>query len=321
MREEGQDRAIGHATQGKTTKIDGNHKGRDVRKRTGINIIECNNANIIPSIITGNIANHVKSNVTITNDKNQQARESRQKPTRHQRTHATNRTSLDRSNIGVIQKYEARQEIPVADGPKDNTSDDNTHGKEQERGEGHFEESRNKTAWDNQLKGCVTMATRRISGNRKRKNTGKQLITYFRSTLEAPGNPESDMDAHLDKSTIFFTNKKLQEKTKEEMGKEDSIMEEHSKHPCKQQRVERMKNRIKQTTTAFLTTIIFTLIILNTGSRNTAGRKQGIETPQHGQCAQKQDNRDKKEDSRSLGNEGYRPGRTPQTSIKTNTSS
>jgi hypothetical protein len=94
------------------------------------------------------------------------------------------------------------------------------------------------------------------------------------------------------------------------MGKEDSIMEDHSKHPCKQQRMEqeRMKNRIKQTTTAFLTTIIVMLIILNTGSRNKA--------PQHGQCAQKQVNRDKKEDSRSLGNEGYRTGRTPQTSIK-----
>jgi hypothetical protein len=122
--EEGQDQAIGHATQGKTTKNDGNHKGRDVRRRTGINIIERNNAHIIPSIITGNIANHVKSNVTITNEENQQARESRQKPTRHQRAHATNRTSLDSSGIGVIQKYEAGKEILVADGPQDNTSDD-----------------------------------------------------------------------------------------------------------------------------------------------------------------------------------------------------
>jgi hypothetical protein len=140
------------------------------------------------------------------------------------------------------------------------------------------------------------MATRRISGNRKQKTTGKQLIAYFRSTLEAPGNQESDTDAHLDKSTIIVTSKKLQDETKEEMGKEDIIMEDHSKYPCKQQRMEqeRMKNRIKQTTTAFLTTIIVTLIILNTGSRNTAGLKQGIETPQHGQCAQKQDNRDKK---------------------------
>jgi hypothetical protein len=128
-------------------------------------------------------------------------------------------------------------------------------------------------------------------------------------TLEAPGNPESDTDAHLDKSTIIFTKKKLQDNTKEEMGKEDSIKEDHSKHPCKQQRMEqeRMKNIIKQTTTAFHTTIIVTLIILNTGSKNKA--------PQHGQCAQKQVNRDEKEDSRSLGNEGYRTGRTPQTSI------
>jgi hypothetical protein len=123
----------------------------------------------------------------------------------------------------------------------------------------------------------VTIATGRISGKRKRKNTGKQLITYFRSTLEAPGNPESGTDAHLDKSTIIFTNKKLQGNIKEEMGKEDSIMEDHSKHPCKQQRMEqeRMKNRIKQTTTAFLTTIIVTLILLNTGSRNKAQQHGG----------------------------------------------
>jgi hypothetical protein len=264
--EEGQDCAIGHATQGKTTKIDGNHKGRDVCRRTGIYIIERNNTHIIPSIITGNITNHVKSNVTITNEENQPARESRQKPARHQRMHATNRRSLDSSNIGVIQKYEARQEILVADGPQENTSDDNTYGKEQEGGEVHVEETRNNTAWDNQLKGCMTIATRRIRGNRKRKTTGKQLITYFWSTLVAPGNQELDTDAHLDKYTIIFTIKKLQDKTKEEVGKEDSIVEDHSKHLCKQQRIEqeRMKNIIKQNTTAFLTTIIITLIKLNT---------------------------------------------------------
>jgi hypothetical protein len=78
---------------------------------------------------------------------------------------------------------------------------------------------------------------------------------------------------------------------------------------------EHMKIRIKKTTTAFLTTIIVTLIILNTGSRNTARREQGIETPQHGQCAQEQDNKDEKEDSRSMGYECYTTGRTPQTSI------
>jgi hypothetical protein len=54
--------------------------------------------------------------------------------------HATNRTSLDSSGIGVIKKFEAGQEISVADGPPDNTSEDNTYGKEQERGEVHFEE-------------------------------------------------------------------------------------------------------------------------------------------------------------------------------------
>jgi hypothetical protein len=68
-----------------------------------------------------------------------------------------------------------------------------------------------------------------------------------------------------------------------------------------------MKNRIKQTTTAFLTTIIVTLILLNTGNRN--------KPQQHGQCAQKQVNEKEKEDSRSWGNEGYGTGRTLKTSI------
>jgi hypothetical protein len=70
--EEGQDCKIGHATQGKTAKNDGKHKGRNICRTTGINIIEHNNADIItnsiPSIITGNITNHVKRNVTITKE-------------------------------------------------------------------------------------------------------------------------------------------------------------------------------------------------------------------------------------------------------------
>jgi exopolysaccharide biosynthesis protein len=77
----------------------------------------------------------------------------------------------------------------------------------------------------------------------------------------------------------------------------------------------RMKHRIKQTITAFLTTIIVTLIILNTGNRNTDLRKQGIRTPQQEQCTHKQVNRDEKEDSRSMDNECNATGRTPQTSI------
>jgi hypothetical protein len=124
--------------------------------------------------------------------------------------HATNRTSLDSSGIGFIQKYKAGPEISVADGPQDKTSDDDTHGKNQESGDVHLEETRNNTAWDNQLEGCVTMTRKRIIGNRKRKATGKQLITYFLSTLEAPFNPASDTDAHLNRSTIILTIKKLQ---------------------------------------------------------------------------------------------------------------
>jgi hypothetical protein len=61
--EEGQDHTIGHATQGKTTKTDAHHEGRDGCSRTEINSIEHNNANII----TNNITKHVKKNVTITN--------------------------------------------------------------------------------------------------------------------------------------------------------------------------------------------------------------------------------------------------------------
>jgi hypothetical protein len=184
-----------------------------------------------------------------------------------------------------------------------------------------LEETRNNTAWDNQLKGCMIMMTRRIIGNRKRKATGKQLITYFGSTLEAPFIPAPDTDAHLDRSAIIFTIKKLQTckpkqdsntrprqrqqkerdqrtkyETNKQMDKEDGIMKDHSKHLCQQQRMEQecIKNRIKQTVTAFLTTIIVTLIILNTGKRNTAVHKQGIRTPQQEQCTHKQGNRDER---------------------------
>jgi hypothetical protein len=54
--------------------------------------------------------------------------------------HATNRTSLDSSEIGFIKKYKAGPEISVADDPQDKTSDDNTHGKKQESGKVHLEE-------------------------------------------------------------------------------------------------------------------------------------------------------------------------------------
>jgi hypothetical protein len=197
--EEGQDQAIGHATQGKTTKTGGNHKGRDVRNRTGI-YIEHNNANIITRIIT----NHEnKRNVTITNKKNQQARKSGQKHTRHQHTHATNRTSLASSGIGFIQKYEAGPEILVAVGTQDKTSDDNTHGKKQEREKVHLEETRNNKAWDNELKGWVTRTIYGRHGIRNRKSADEQLFTHFRGKLETTFSPALDRDTHLKKSTNF----------------------------------------------------------------------------------------------------------------------
>jgi hypothetical protein len=193
--------------------------------------------------------------------------------------HATNGTSIDSSGIGLIQEYEAGPEILMAAGTQDNTSDDNTHGKKQESREVELKVTRNHTAQDNQLKGCVTVTIKRIHGKRKRKSTGKQLITYFLWTLEAPFNPASDTNAHLDISTSIFAIKKLQTckpkqdsntrqrqiqpkkeyqgtkyETNKKMDKSNSIMEDHSKHPCQQQRMEqeRMKHRIKQTITAFL---------------------------------------------------------------------
>jgi hypothetical protein len=206
--EERQDRKIGHATQRKTSKNDGKHKGRNICRTTGINIIEHNNVDIItnriPSIITGNITNHVKRNVTIRNEENQQARKSGRKPTRHQHAHATNRTSLDSSGIGFIKEYEAGPKISVADGPQDKTSDDNTHGKKQESEKVHLEETRNNTAWDNQLKGLVTRTRDGKHGIRNRKLADEQLITHFLWTMETAFSPASDTDAHLKESTSIF---------------------------------------------------------------------------------------------------------------------
>jgi hypothetical protein len=219
--EEGQDCKIGHATQGKTAKNDGKCKGRNISRTTRIHIIEHNNANIItnniPSIITVNITNHVKRNVTIANKENKQAREGRQKPTRHQRTHATNRSSIDSSGIGFIPEYEAGPVILVADGPQDKTLDDNTHCKKQESGKVHLEETRNNTAWDNQLKGCVTGTRYRRHGKRNWKSTENQLITHFLWTREAAFDPALNTDAHLDKSTIIFVIRKVKScKTKQD---------------------------------------------------------------------------------------------------------
>jgi hypothetical protein len=118
--------------------------------------------------------------------------------------HATDGTSIDSSGISFIQEYEARPEISVADVPQDNTSDKNSHGKKQESGEVHLEKTRNHTAWDNQLKGCVTEMRKRRHGIRNRKLTEKQLIPYFLWTLEAPINLASDADAHLDRFTSIF---------------------------------------------------------------------------------------------------------------------
>jgi hypothetical protein len=57
----------------------------------------------------------------------------------------------------------------VAIGPQDKTSDDNTHGKKQEREQVHLEETRINTPWNNQLKGLVTRTRNEKHGIRNRK--------------------------------------------------------------------------------------------------------------------------------------------------------
>jgi hypothetical protein len=63
--EKKRDRITQSDMQHRKKKTDGNHKGRGVGSRTGINSIKHNNANII----TNNITKHVKRNVTITTRK------------------------------------------------------------------------------------------------------------------------------------------------------------------------------------------------------------------------------------------------------------
>jgi hypothetical protein len=127
-----------------------------------------------------------------------------------------NRTSLDSSGISFIQKYKAGPEISVAVGPQDKISDDNTHGKKQEREKVHFEETRNNTAWDNQ-KGLVTRTRNGRHGIRNRKSADEQLITHFLGTLETAFSPASDTDAHLMESTnINFIGKINLSKTKQD---------------------------------------------------------------------------------------------------------
>jgi hypothetical protein len=92
----------------------------------------------------------------------------------------------------------------VADGPQDKTSGDNTQGKKQESGKVHLEETRNKTAWDNQLKGFMNRTRYGRHGIRDRKSAEEQLITQFRWTLETAFSQASDTDAHLKESTSIF---------------------------------------------------------------------------------------------------------------------
>jgi hypothetical protein len=123
--------------------------------------------------------------------------------------HATNRTSLASSGIGFIKKYRAGPEILVAVNPQDKTSDDNKHGKKQEREEVHFEETRNNTAWNNRLKGWVTRTINGRHGKRNRKSADEQLFTHFLGTLETAFSPALDTDTHLKESVNFNSIRKI----------------------------------------------------------------------------------------------------------------
>jgi hypothetical protein len=82
--------------------------------------------------------------------------------------------------------------------------DDNRHGKKQDSGKVHLEETRNNTAWNNQLKGFVTRTRHRRHGIRNLKSADEQLITHFLWTLETAFGTALDTDAHLKKSTSIF---------------------------------------------------------------------------------------------------------------------
>jgi hypothetical protein len=69
---------------------DGNHNGRNSSRTKRTNHTKHNDA----SIITDSITNHVTRSIAITNKENQQARQRRGKPTRHQCRHATYGTSI-----------------------------------------------------------------------------------------------------------------------------------------------------------------------------------------------------------------------------------
>jgi hypothetical protein len=64
-----------------------------------------------------------------------------------------------------------------------------------------LEETRNNTAWDNQLEGLVTRTRNGRHGIRNRKSADEQLITHFLWTRDTAFSPASDTDAHLKEST------------------------------------------------------------------------------------------------------------------------
>jgi hypothetical protein len=66
----------------------------------------------------------------------------------------------------------------VAFGPQDKRLDDNTHGKKQEREKVHLEETKNNTAWDNQLNGLET--------RREKKKEDFRMVRWFTQARPPP---------------------------------------------------------------------------------------------------------------------------------------
>jgi hypothetical protein len=137
------------------------------------------------------------------------------------------------------------------------------------------------------------------------------IVTFLETQQDSPTRPTQPHQGHK--------TKQIQEGS--------NIMAEQRAHPCKSQRMEHecRKARIRQGIAAFLTTIIITMIILNTGTRNTAVREQGTpkqqlqtdqstcrRTKDQPEETHKQYNRD---NSRSMDNERKETAKTEQTSI------
>jgi hypothetical protein len=103
------------------------------------------------------ITNHITGSIPNTNKENQQARQIRVDKNLKYISARMQHTGQVLTSAGSEEyENEVGTKISVAVVTQENTSDDNANGKKQESGEVCLEETGNHTAWDNQLKGCVT---------------------------------------------------------------------------------------------------------------------------------------------------------------------